>query len=473
MTRTGLIHSRISTTATSTTKLNNCNNIHLTNNSGGSISSRSSNFPIIYQNDYTLNDHNDEIHKIDELIVLELPLKWKFWMNDSSVFRLPLSVVNNNNNINDNNNRSSSSRNDSLQIQFNYMMSKMKDKYLNEHKAPINDLAASSSLLFVSHGLSHSFNSMQLTAPTSSSSDLILLNLEDMELLNQIKTKISQNGIDMLNADDDIKNDDGLILKDGNNNNKSHDSITSKSNTTTTTTTNNNNNNNTHDDDDHDHDDDTKMKSNNETKQPEHIDFSIDDYYEDKPVFYSSITRNDEERAMLKSRLLKFQQYKNNVNNNSNNGIEIINSTNDSNTTTTTTTTTTTYNNNNTTTTTFSLNPLLHSFQAAANPLHRIKSERGFTPTKRRQINEIKHLSESKVPVLTSSSSSSVAALSSIQASSSSSVIVNIEDDETSKDKWKSNKMLKYQETKRSSIQLSSISLNQQNNRNDDFDSRQ
>jgi len=115
-----------------------------------------------------------------------------------------------------------------------------------------------------------------------------------MELLNQIKTKISNNGINMLlNADDQ-----STIEKVGNHNN-SHDSITIKSNThyTTTTTNNNNNtnNNNTHYDDD-----DDEMKSINETKQPEHIDFAIDDYYEDKPVFYSSITRNDEERALLK-----------------------------------------------------------------------------------------------------------------------------------------------------------------------------
>ena len=460
MTRTGLIHSRIPTTATFTTKFNNSNNIHLINYSNGSISSRSNNFPFIYRNDYTLKDHDDEIHQIDELIVLKLPLKWKFWTDDSSVFQLPLSLLNNNNdnNHNNNNNNNISSRsynsssssidNDSLQMQFNYLMSKMKDKYENQHKAVINDPAASSSLLCISHKQSHFFNSMQSTAPISaSSSDFILLNLEDMELLNQIKTKISNNGIKMLqNADDD-----SIIEKVGNYND-SHDSISIKSNTHYTTTTNNNNNdnNNTH------YDDDDEMKSNNETKQPEHIDFAIDDYYEDKPVFYSSITRNDEERALLKSRLLKFQQYKNNMNNNSNNGVEIINSN---------------YNNNNATATTFSLNPLLHSFQAAANPLHRVKSERGLTPTKRRQINDIKHLYESKVPVSTSSSSSSSlsVALSSIQASSSSSVIINNEDDETLKDELKSNKLLKYQETKRPSIQLC---LNQQSN-NDDFDNRQ
>ena len=464
MTRTGLIHSRIPTTATSTTKFNNSNNIHLINNSNGSISSRSSNFPFIYRNDYTLKDHDDEIHKIDESIVLKLPLKWKFWTDDSSVSQLPLSLVNNsndNNHNNNNNNNSSSSRsidNDSLQMQFNYVMSKMKDKYENKHKAVINDPAASSSLLCVSHKQSYFFNSMQSTAPISaSSSDLILLNLEDMELLNQIKTKISNNGINMLlNADDH-----STIEKVGNHNN-SHDSITKKSNTHYTTTTinnnNNTNNNNTH------YDDDDEMKSINETKQPEHIDFAIDDYYEDKPVFYSSITRNDEERALLKSRLLKFQQYKNN--NNSNNGVEISNSTNVS---SNTNNNNNNNNNNNPTATTFSLNPLLHSFQAAANPLHRVKSERGLTPTKRRQINDIKHLSESKVPVSTSSSSSSSL---SIQASSSSSVIINNEDDETLKDELKSNKLLKYQETKRPSIQLSSLSLNQQSN-NDDFDNRQ
>jgi len=96
------------------------------------------------------------------------------------------------------------------------------------------------------------------------------------------------------------------------------------------------------------------------------------------------------------------------------------------------------------------LNPLLHSFQAAANPLHRVKS----------------------VSTSSSSSSSLSVALSSIQASSSSSVIINNEDDETLKDELKSNKLLKYQETKRPSVQQSSLSLNQQSN-NDDFDNRQ